>query len=109
MSAFPRSTRALTTVGLILLVGSIVLFRTNPTHIRHVARISPGPIPLDLLPVPPDSEFIRRNHPPTSNTTYRDWRLFSLTRSTKTGTLSTVGALGMVFDVRSEAERLNAR
>ena len=107
MSASFVSTRTLKTIGITLLLGSIVLSRTNPTHIRHVARLHPGPIPLDLLPEPPESEFLRRNHPPTSNTTFQDWGLFSLTRSENTGTLSTVGALGMVFDVRSEAERLN--
>jgi hypothetical protein len=100
-----RSIQAIATAGFFLLLGSIALVRTNPTHVRHAARLFPGPVPLDLLPEPPQSEVIRRNHPPTSNTAYHDLGICSLTRSKSTGALSTVGVLGMVFDLRTDAQR----
>jgi hypothetical protein len=100
-----RTHRAFSAVGLFAIVAAVVLVRTRPTHVEHVARLYPGPVPLDLVGNPELPEFVRRNHPPTSNTTFCDGRLFSTTRSSVTGELSTIGVLGMVFDVRSDFER----
>jgi len=99
------SARTLATAGLLILLGSNLLIRTKPTHSGHVARLFPGPTPIDLLAEPPSSEFMRRNYPPTSNTAFKDAWIVSTTRSKATGAVSSIGVLGMVFDVRNETQR----
>jgi hypothetical protein len=105
MFASSRWGRAASIVALSVMIVGAAALGTRPTHIEHVERLFPGPVPLDLISYAELPEFVRHNHPPTSNTEYFDQLFFSTTRSTVTGETSTIGLLGMVFDVRSEFER----
>jgi hypothetical protein len=109
MFASLRNPRVPASIVLGVIVVAAALYASRPTHIRHVATLFPGPAPLDLIDASEVPEFVRRNHPPTSNTTFHDGWLFSTVRSTVTGKLSSIGLLGTVFDVRSEFERRTDR
>jgi hypothetical protein len=81
----------------------------NPTHLRHVAKLMPGPAPADLIDwskIDPAARAISKpNHPPTSNTKYHNHIFFSTTTNTITGARGSVGVLGMVFDLRTVEQR----
>ena len=95
-------------VKAVLVIAAItaVLYLTNPTHLRHVARLFPGrPAPLDLIDTsqlsPVDRALVEKNHPATSSTVYHDYRLFSTTTVADGDGLLSVGFARIVVDLRS--------
>ncbi len=108
----PQFTRWLRVVG----GGAALLFAawlTNPTHIQHVAKLLPGPVPADLVDWSKVDSAARRvterNHPPTSHTRYHHGLFFSTTTNTLTGARDSFGMLGFVIDLRTEAQRAAER
>lgn len=105
----PRSIVLLRVVGCAAAI-LLLAWYTNPSHLRHVAKLMPGPAPADLIDwskVDPAARAIaERNHPPTSNTRYHDGVLFSTTTNTVTGARDSFGILGFVIDVRTGEQRM---
>lgn len=95
--------------GVVFSAFGVLLWKTNPPHLKHHSRIWPGPAPLELMDLSglkqADFDFIQARHPALARTTWQDFVFFSVSSNRIDGSRSSFGAMGFVFDLRSDEQR----
>ncbi len=100
------------TIGCLLTAGlAILLWKTNPSHLKHHQQIWPGPAPVELMDLSrlkqADIDFIKSRDPELAKTAYKSFGFCSTTSNKHNGSHSSFGILGSVFDLRTGQQAMS--